>query len=234
MDRRESLKTLVLGGFASGLMLNSCVSDKEKPIEEGDVIEESEGYGRTPEEAERDAELFSKTFFSEEEMGTIAVLSDIIIPGDDESASATEAEVPEFIEFIVKDIPSHQLPMRGGLMWLNRESTQRYGENFSQCGKEEQLSIIDDISNPQHIENKYSQGTLFFNRMKNLVVTGYFTSKPGIEYLGYVGNQPNVWDGVPEDVLQKHGLAYDEHILRVSLKPNERNEIMDWENYESE
>lgn len=230
MNRRDSLKTLVAGAFASGFMLNGCISDKEKPIEEGDVIEKSEGYGRTPEEAKRDAELKSKSFFSEEEMAIITILSDIIVPGDDESVSATEAEVPEFIEFIVKDIQSHQLPMRGGLMWLNRESMNRYGNNFSQCGKEEQLSIVDDISNPQHLDN-YSQGALFFNRIKNLVVTGYFTSKPGIEYLGYVGNQPNVWDGVPENVLKNHGLAYDEKILRVSLKPEERNEIMDWDKY---
>lgn len=233
MDRRESLKTLVMGTFASGIMLNGCISDKEKPIEEGDLLEESEGYGRTPEEAERDAELYSRTFFSEDEMEIISILSDIIIPGDDESVSATEAEVPEFIEFIVKDIPSHQLPVRGGLMWLNRESNNRYDSDFANAPKEEQLSIIDDIAYPQQPGGEYSQGTLFFNRIRNLVVTGYFTSKPGIEYLGYMGNQPNVWDGVPDHVLKKHGLSYDENILKISLKPEERNEIVDWENYET-
>jgi len=50
MDRRESLKTLVLGGVGSSLFLSSCVSDKESPIAEGDVIEERDGYGRTPAE----------------------------------------------------------------------------------------------------------------------------------------------------------------------------------------
>lgn len=229
MDRRESLKTLVMGAFASGIMLNSCVSDKETPIEAGDIIEESEGYGRTPEEAARDERLLSESFFSKEEMKTISVLSDIIIPGDDESVSATEAGVPDFIEFIVKDIPSHQLPLRGGIMWLNRESNNRYGSNFDECAKEEQLMLIDDIAYPKKSGGNFSQGSLFFNRIKNLIVTGYFTSKPGIEYLGYVGNQPNVWDGVPEHVLEKHGLAYDERTLAVSLKSEERNQVMEWE-----
>lgn len=230
MNRRESLRTLVMGTFASGILLNSCVTDKESPIEEGDIIEEIEGYGRTPEEADRDARLYSETFFSEEEMKTLSALSNIIIPGDDESVSATEAEVPDFLEFIVKDIPSHQLPLRGGLMWLNRESNNRYGSDFDECAKEKQLLLVDDIANPNQFGGNFSQGTLFFNRIKNLVVTGYFTSKPGIEYIGYLGNQPNVWDGVPEHVLEKHGLAYDEKTLAVSLKSEERNEIMEWDN----
>lgn len=229
MDRRESLKTMVLGTLASGIMLNSCVSDKESPIEEGDVVKEIEGYGRTPDEALRDAELYSQSFFTEEEMETISALSDIIIPGDEESGSATEAEVPDFIEFIVKDMPSHQLPIRGGLMWLNREANSRYGTYFHKCTKGEQLDIVDDIAYPQNPGGNYSQGILFFNRFKDLVVTGYFTSKAGIEYIGYVGNQPNTWDGVPDRVLNNHGLAYDEKTLRVSLKSEERNEIMKWE-----
>ena len=79
MDRRESLKALVLGGVGSSLFLSSCVADKKSPIAAGDIIEEREGYGRTPAEEERDEDLYSETFFSEEEMATISILSDIII-----------------------------------------------------------------------------------------------------------------------------------------------------------
>lgn len=50
-------------------------------------------------------------------MATIAILSDIIIPKDESSGSATEAGVPDFIQFIVKDQPNHQVPMRGGLRY---------------------------------------------------------------------------------------------------------------------
>jgi len=231
MDRRDSLKTLVLGGMASSLLLSSCVTDKESPIEEGDIIEEKEGYGRTSAEEERDEALYSKTFFSEEEMATIAMLADIIIPEDEESVSATESGVPEFIEFIVKDIPEHQLPMRGGLMWINRESSRRFDAPFVEISKENQLEIVDQIAYPQDFE-KNSSGSAFFNKIKDLVVTGYFTSEPGIKYLDYRGNTPNVWDGVPVHVLEKHGLAYDEKILKQSIKPDERNKIEDWQGYE--
>ena len=48
-------------------------------------------------------------------MATITFLADIIIPKDEVSGSASDAKVPDFIEFIVKDKPEHQMPMRGGL-----------------------------------------------------------------------------------------------------------------------
>ncbi|MBI6120628.1 gluconate 2-dehydrogenase subunit 3 family protein [Salegentibacter maritimus] len=231
MDRRESLRTLVMGGMASGLFLTSCVSDKKSPVEEGDILEERENYGRTPEEIERDEELMSETFFTKEEMAMIANLADIIIPEDEESVSATEAGVPEFIEFIVKDIPEHQLPMRGGLMWLNRESSKQFDRSFVEVSKENQLKIIDQIAYPQDFE-KTSPGPTFFRRIKNLVVTGYFTSEPGFKYLDYRGNTPNVWDGVPEHVLKKHGMQYDLDLLKHAMDPSTRNEVMNWDDYQ--
>ncbi|MGS2741445.1 gluconate 2-dehydrogenase subunit 3 family protein [Sinomicrobium sp. M5D2P17] len=233
MDRRATIKTLVIGGVASGLMLHGCVPAEEKKEEAApQPTDNGEGYGRTPEEAARDTELNGKIFFTEHEMATIAILADIIIPADDTSGSATEAGVPEFIEFIVKDIPEHQVPLRGGLMWLDRESGLRYNKQFISCSAEERESIVKDIAYPEEVTPEFKQGAVFFSRIRNLVATGFYTSQIGIKDLGYVGNTPNVWDGVPQDVLDKHKMAYDEKMLQKSIKPEERGEIMDWENYE--
>ena len=78
---------------------------------------------RQPEELAQYDKVIADKFFSEHEMATITILADIIIPKDDVSGSASEAKVPEFIEFIVKDMPSHQTPMRGGLRWLGSKIT---------------------------------------------------------------------------------------------------------------
>lgn len=231
MNRRETLKTLVLGGVGSSLLLSSCISDKESPIQEGDIVEVKEGYGRTAVEAKRDEELYSETFFSEEEMMIISILADIVMPEDDESVSATEAGVPAFIEFIVKDLPAHQLPMRGGLMWINRESNKRFNAAFVEISKEDRMKIIDNIAYPKDFE-KNTPGPLFFRKIRDLIVTGYFTSEPGIKYLDYRGNISNVWDGVPAHILDKHGMKYDEDFLKIALDPNSRSEIMTWDNNE--
>lgn len=231
MDRRDSLKTIFLGGVGSSLLLSSCITDKEYPIEAGDSIEEKKDYGRTPVEEQRDEELFSKTFFSKEEMITITTLADVIIPEDEESISATAAEVPAFIEFIVKDLPVHQIPMRGGLAWLNRESNKRFDQTFNELIQENQMEIIDSIAYPEDFE-KNTPGPVFFRNIRDLVVTGYFTSEPGLKFLDYRGNIPNVWDGVPPHILEKHGLKYDEDFLKVALDPNSRHEVMTWDDNE--
>ena len=227
MDRRDTIKTLVAGSLASGFMLTGCLGDNDKPLIEREELE-GENYGRTIEEAKRDREIESEVFFSEEEMQTITILSDIIIPADDNYGSATEAEVPEFIEFITKDIPEHKTPLRGGIRWINHESNRRYNKLFNSLTKEEQLAIIDDIAYPDEVQPQFIQGANFFSRMRNLVATGYFTSKIGLDYLGYQGNVPNVWDGVPQDVLDKHNIAYEEDRMDSYIKPEERNDIMQW------
>ncbi len=231
MDRRESLRTLLIGGAGSGLLLSCRLDDNTDVSQLTDIKEKKFDYGRTPEEEARDEALLSEDFYTEEEMKTIIVLSDIIMPGDGEYPPASEVGVPEFIEFITKDLPYHKTPMRGGLRWLKNESYKRYNKDFVELSKEEQIAIIDDIAYPEDVKPEFSQGAVFFSRIRNLVTTGYFTSKEGIEYLGYMGNKPNVWDGVPEKVLKKHGVTYDEKMLKEAIKPEERNEIEDWKDY---
>lgn len=231
MDRRESLKTLLIGGAGSGLLLSCRLDSGEEVSQLTDIKENKLDYGRTPAEEERDEELLSKDFYTEDEMATILILSDIIMPGQGEYPPASKTGIGEFIEFITKDLPEHKIPMRGGLRWLKNESYKRYNKDFKEISSEEQISIIEDIAYPDEVKPQFTQGAVFFNRIRNLVTTGYFTSKEGIEYLGYMGNKPNVWDGVPQDVLDKHGLAYDEKMLKQSIKPEERHDIQDWTNY---
>ncbi len=50
------------------------------------------------------------------------------------------------------------------------------------------------------------QGVAFFNRMRDLTASGFFTSEMGVKDLGYAGNMPNKWEGVPADVLKQYGL----------------------------
>jgi hypothetical protein len=81
-------------------------------------------------------------------MATIAILADIIIPADEVSGSATDAKVPDFIEFIVKDMPQHQVPLRGGLRWLDIQSMKRFGKPFKDADQKQQIEIVDDIAFP--------------------------------------------------------------------------------------
>ena len=146
---------------------------------------------------------------TEHEMKTITVLADMIIPADDKSGSASDAKVPEFIEFIVKDIPEHQVPMRGGLRWIDMQCLNRYGKTFRESDSNQQLELVNEIAFPLKAKPEMKAGVAFFNRMRDLTASGFFTTEMGFKDLGYVGNVANKWQGVPKDVLAQYGFADD-------------------------
>jgi gluconate 2-dehydrogenase gamma chain len=229
MDRREHLKLLLAGSFGAGMVLTSGCTAAEREESERIIAESGGGYGRTDEEIEHDQRLKSETFFTDAEKRLVEVLSDIIIPADEESGSASDSGVVEFIEFMMKDIPSLQVPVRGGLMWLNNESKKRFDKLFVDCSDAEQSEIIEDIAWPENATPDMAYGVGFFNRMRNLVATGFFTSEIGVEYLGYQGNTPNIWNGVPDEVLEKHNMSYDQKTLEETIRDEERGIIAEWD-----
>ncbi|WP_456868037.1 gluconate 2-dehydrogenase subunit 3 family protein [Galbibacter sp. BG1] len=237
MDRRKSLKAMVAGTVTSGFMFSSCLTDTEEPtIAKTDAPSDSDNNydtTRTKEELAYEEELRAKgVYFNDHELATLTVLADIIIPAEGEYSAASEVGVVDFIAYIVFDMPHHQLPLRGGLMWIDHESNKRFNKVFKDASKEQQIEIVEDIAYPDDVKPQFIQGERFFSRLRDLVSTGYFTSEEGIKYLGYVGNTPNVWDGVPDDVLAQYNLKYDQRTIDICIKPEERNEIATWDNYE--
>lgn len=206
MNRRDSLKALGFTTLSAGLLLEACKTDTKKGAEETTTAAAGDEVGRQPFEVERDKKLHADKFFTAAEMATITVLADIIIPKDDKSGSASDAKVPDFIEFIVKDIPDHQTPMRGGLRWLDLQCLNRFGKPFTDCTKDQQIQLVDMIAYPAKAKPEMAQGVAFFNRMRDLTASGFFTSEMGVKDIGYAGNQPGKWTGVPDDILKHYGM----------------------------
>ncbi|HEX4851051.1 MAG TPA: gluconate 2-dehydrogenase subunit 3 family protein [Puia sp.] len=205
MNRRESLKAIGLAATTT-VFVEACKQNAgPQPEKENQNLTVSK-TGRQDFEIERDQKLESEKFFSAHELATIAVLADIIIPKDDRSGSATEAKVPEFIEFIVKDEPEHQLPMRGGLRWLDVKCLALYNNEFKSCTPQQQLEMVNEIAYPSIAKPGTQHGAAFFSKMRDLTAIGFFTSNIGIEDLGYKGNTSNQWKGVPPEILKKYGL----------------------------
>ena len=219
MDRRESLKLLAFTTFSGGLLLKSCNPANEKLVDAGEVDELELTIDRTPEELAYEKSLLAAgRFFTDHEMATIAVLSDIIIPADEISGSATDAKVPDFIEFMAKDRPEYQVPLRGGLRWLDMQMASRHGTSFIDSSREQQIALIDEIAYPERAKPEMKPGVSFFNRMRSLTAAGFYTSPIGIKDLEYEGNTPNLWNGVPEEVLNEHGLAYTEKEIKECVQ----------------
>lgn len=157
--------------------------------------------------ARRTGAAFKPKFFTPAEYETVRVLVDIIIPKDERSGSATEAGVPEFMDFIMGDQPSRQTAMRGGLAWLDRECVSRFEKTFRACTDAERTAVLDDISWPHKATPEISHGVAFFNAFRDLTASGFWTSRMGIKDLEYMGNvYVPEWTGCPDAVLKKLGV----------------------------
>ena len=102
-------------------------------------------------------------------------------------------------------MPDNQTPIRGGLRWLDLQCLNRYNNTFRESTSAQQIEMVTMIAYPKKAKPEMAQGVNFFNRMRDLTATGFFTSEMGVKDIGYVGNQPNKWVGVPADVLKEHG-----------------------------
>lgn len=218
MDRRKSLKIIATGAITAPAVIAGCKPGEKK--EGKDANDTTFNLDRNPDELKYEKELLAKeTFFTPHEMATITILADMIIPKDEISGSASDAKVPEFIEFIVKDMPQHQLPMKGGLRWLDMQCLKRYEKSFRDCTNDQQIAMVDLIAYPDKAKGneELQPGVSFFSLMRNLTATGFYTSEIGVKDLGYAGNTPNQWNGVPDEVLKQYNLSYTDKELNECI-----------------
>jgi gluconate 2-dehydrogenase gamma chain len=173
----------------------------------------------TPAEAQKAADLareamkgpFAPAFFTPHEWDTVRVLVDLVIPRDERSGSATDAAVPEYMDFMLIDRPDGQVPMRGGLAWLDNECYERSGKTFLTCTEAERTALLDAIAWPKRARPEMSQGVAFFNMFRDMTASGFWTSKLGITDLDYQGNTfVAEWKGCPPEALQKLGVYYED------------------------
>ncbi len=152
---------------------------------------------------------YTPQFLTAHEFATVTLLADLILPADGRSGSASDAGVPEFIDFMMVDQPARQIAMRGGLAWLDHEHVSRFDSSFVESADAERREVLDAIAWPDRADPGLSHGVAFFSRFRDLTATGFWTSRIGIDDLGYQGNVPlTEWNGCPDEALRKLGVRY--------------------------
>jgi gluconate 2-dehydrogenase gamma chain len=156
--------------------------------------------------------------FNPHEWTTIHVLSDLIVPADERTGSATQAGVPAFIDdWLNLKGGLLRTEVLGGLTWVDMECNQLFGRDFVDCSEGQQKQILDRIAYPEKAAPEDSNAVAAFNHIRDLVLEGFYSSKMGVEDLQYQGNKMLAeWDGCPEIVTSRLGVDYS-----------------DWENWRS-
>ena len=199
VSRRESLKLMAMASLAA--TIPGCTpSDVERAASNVAA-------------ASRQMPLADRvpTVLNAHEYRTVEVLADYIIPADARSGSATDAGVPAFIDFMLTDTDNIETPLRGGLAWLDYQSTKQFNSTFLDAPAEAQTALLDAIAWPDDVAPELETGARFFTLMRDLTASGFWSSKLGVEDLGYMGNRPQGgWEGCSHEAMDHLGLSYDD------------------------
>jgi gluconate 2-dehydrogenase gamma chain len=178
-SRREVLRSLSLGAAASSVL-------RVIPLEAAEfahrlIAEEKAASGTA---------AYAPKFFPPAQYRTLCTLCEAIFPADADSGGAVEAGAPEFIDLLSSENSHYQVTLGGGIMWLDSACTDRYGAAYLDCTAQQQKEMLDRIAYRKNIaqDSSLEQGVAFFAFLRNLTADGFFTSKIGIQYLGYIGN----------------------------------------------
>lgn len=203
LSRRDALKAFAVVGMAN--MIDVGPPQLERTLRRMEALEQQAPY--------------VPKFFKRHEWRTVRMLADYVIPRDERSGSATDAKVPEFMDFLLSDKDASEgskTSMRGGLAWLDNESQHRFGKSFVDATDTQRRAILDDIAWPAKARPAFSHGVNFFNRFRDLTASGFYSSAMGWKDVQYIGNtfNPN-WNGCPPAALDKLGVSYDVMKTRV-------------------
>ena len=139
------------------------------------------------EQAAKRAAPFKPKFFTAHEYATVGVLVDLIIPRDERSGSATEAGVPQFMDFMMIDQPQRQIAMRGGLALVDRLSADRLGKRFVALTDAQRRGVLDEIAYTTNHDPGLSHAVAFFSSFRDLTASGFWSTKVGIQDLQVQG-----------------------------------------------
>ena len=200
IPRRDALKQLISAPLSAGLAWTPAEARAARA--RADAARQVATNSQT---------IFTPSFLTQHEYATVATLTEMILPADDQSGGASSAGVPEFIDFMMLDQPDRQRTIQNGLSWLDTECRRRFDQSFVDCSDEERAGLLDDIAGPGRASETLEEGVRCFSNIRDLTATGFWTSREGIDDLQYLGNRYlSNWQGCPPDALAKLGVRYED------------------------
>ena len=113
---------------------------------------------------------------------TVATIAELIIPKTD-TPGARDAGVPGFIDVMLAewgDDEQRQM-FTAGLANVDERSRAAFGKDFVRCAPQQQTAIVEDLDYElaRLRDTKSDTSKNFFQAMKWLTLTGYYTSEVG-------------------------------------------------------
>ena len=169
MDRREALRRMVLGPV--GAVCAAAWVDR---------LSELALAGAAPGQAAAGAAAWTPRVFTAHQDATVLEITELIIP-QTTTPGARAAYVNRFIDAVLEDAPdAERESFLRGLAWLDRRSHALHGADFIELPVEDQEALLTTISARDGADAADLEGVEFFEAIKRLTVTGYYTSEIGM------------------------------------------------------
>ena len=231
LTRRKALKVIAAGAAGAATLpaaacvppepiiesLNESAAELGEPTDSTLPTPEAEAGDRLAAGTPSDPDLLNPVVpwdgvLTEDELGTIAALCDVIIPEDSHSPSASAVGAHDFVnEWVSAPYEGNQTDLvlvRGGVRWLNVESVERFGREFVDLSNLEKQAICDDIAYQPRALPQHQAAARFFDKIRDLTATAFYTTEEGMADLGYIGNVPmDTFAGPSREVLERLGLT---------------------------
>jgi hypothetical protein len=194
-SRREVLKTAA-SAAAVAAMLPITPADAERAMAHVEAALERQAQGTA----------YKPKYFKPDEWRQIRVMVDLVIPKDAKSGSATDAGVPQYMDFFCTEYPSYAW-MRDALRWFDGFAYNTFRKSFMKCTDAERRRLFDQVAWPAKAAPTVRDGVTYFNRLRDFTASGFFSSKMGVADIGYVGNKAvGSWNGCPPAALKHLGV----------------------------
>jgi len=139
--------------------------------------------------------------FTDQKIALLDEVAETILPKTSSSAGAKEAQVGEFMKRMVNDCYSkeEQDAFHAGVAKLEEVCDEKTGSDFMKLTPEQRTSFLKEVDADRVAYNKNRKpedAQHYFQAIKQLTITGYFTSKEGrttaLRYVPVPGKFENI------------------------------------------
>ena len=190
VSRRDVLKSLSMGAAATSVL-------RVIPLQAAEYAH----HMIDSEKATSETGVYTPKYFPPQQYKTLQVLCESIFPADNDCGGAVEAGAPEFIDLLTSENPQYQLSLGGGLMWLDSTCADRYGNVYLDCTPQQKTEMLDLIAYRKNSIPELAPGVRFFVWVRNMTVDAFYTSKAGMDDLGFMGNTALSHFSVPAEAV---------------------------------
>ena len=154
----------------------------------------------------------------------LRITADLMLPADAHSPSGGTLPIDAFIdEWISAPYPQQQqdrVLILSGLAWLDAESENRFGVDFTQAVDAQRRMVFDRVAFRNRLEPGYERPARFFARLRGLMLAGFYSLPEGIADIGYLGNTPSLGDypGPTDEAMANLNAS----LAKLGLKPVSR------------